>query len=438
MSLKAEDEGAESMRDLLRSGGEEEPGDRARGSRRRTRPGRRLLIPRMQIDFGRAGGNFCRLHAYTLEECTLEEDLMFKKVLTAVLILMLIAVVVYIAAKSRNGSRAAELTLVKVQRGDIEERALAIGRIEPEKEIAVKSKISGIVRKIYVEVGDRVRAGQPLVEIKPDPTPLEFAEAKRNVEMAAASNRKASSEYERMKQLFREKMISPQEFEAAENEYRQAGLRLNLAEERLALIERGSVRIAGRMVDTVIKSPVDGTVLERRVNEGDPVVPLTSYQAGTELFILADMEKLIFKGTVDEIDVGKLNQGMEARLKIGAIPDEEVWGKLVRISPKARKEENATLFDVEIEITRRGNKILRAGYSSNAELLINRSENALIIPERLVRFQEDKTFVEVQNENGEAERREIKVGLSDGINVEVLEGLEEGDEVIERPPKEIK
>jgi len=363
---------------------------------------------------------------------------MFKKVLTAVLILMLIAVVVYIAAKSRNGSRAAELTLVKVQRGDIEERALAIGRIEPEKEIAVKSKISGIVRKIYVEVGDRVRAGQPLVEIKPDPTPLEFAEAKRNVEMAAASNRKASSEYERMKQLFREKMISPQEFEAAENEYRQAGLRLNLAEERLALIERGSVRIAGRMVDTVIKSPVDGTVLERRVNEGDPVVPLTSYQAGTELFILADMEKLIFKGTVDEIDVGKLNQGMEARLKIGALPDEEVWGKLVRISPKARKEENATLFDVEIEITRRGNKILRAGYSSNAELLINRSENALIIPERLVRFQEDKTFVEVQNENGEAERREIKVGLSDGINVEVLEGLEEGEEVIERPPKEIK
>jgi len=363
---------------------------------------------------------------------------MFKKVLTAVLILMLIAVVVYIAAKSRNGSRAAELTLVKVQRGDIEERALAIGRIEPEKEIAVKSKISGIVRKIYVEVGDRVRAGQPLVEIKPDPTPLEFAEAKRNVEMAAASNRKASSEYERMKQLFREKMISPQEFEAAENEYRQAGLRLNLAEERLALIERGSVRIAGRMVDTVIKSPVDGTVLERRVNEGDPVVPLTSYQAGTELFILADMEKLIFKGTVDEIDVGKLNQGMDARLKIGAIPDEEVWGKLVRISPKARKEENATLFDVEIEITRRGNKILRAGYSSNAELLINRSENALIIPERLVRFQEDKTFVEVQNENGEAERREIKVGLSDGINVEVLEGLEEGEEVIERPPKEIK
>jgi len=211
-----------------------------------------------------------------------------------------------------------------------------------------------------------------------------------------------------------------------------------MAQERLALIDLGSTKVAGRQVDTVIKSPVAGTVLERRVNEGDPVVPLTSYQAGTELLLLADMDSLIFKGTVDEIDVGKLEQGMEAELKIGAIPDEDIWGILSRISPKAKKQENATLFDVEIEITKKGNKVIRAGYSANAELLINKAADSLFIPERLVVFEENHTYVEVQNAAGEIEKKEIKTGLSDGINVEILEGLSQGEEVVENPPKEIK
>ncbi len=215
-------------------------------------------------------------------------------------------------------------------------------------------------------------------------------------------------------------------------------MRLNLTEERLALIEKGRTKIANRQIDTVIKSPVEGTVLERRVHEGDPVVPLTSYQAGTELLILADMESLIFKGTVDEIDVGKLEEGMMAELKIGAIPDQKIIGELYKISPKARKQENATLFDVEIVITQKGEKIIRAGYSANADLVINKTVNTLFIPERLVEFNDDKTFVEVKDDNGEIIKKEVKIGLSDGINIEITEGLEEGDEVVERPPKEIK
>jgi HlyD family secretion protein len=363
---------------------------------------------------------------------------MFKKILIVVIILVVISVAVIIAAKTKNDGDENGIRLIEVERGDIVEKALAIGRIEPEKEIAVKSKISGIVKQVFVEVGDLVKPGQALMEIKPDPTPLEFAEAKRNSEIAQNDFERASREYDRMKKLLDSRLISQKDFEIAENEYKQSKLRLNMAQERLALIDLGRTKVADRQVDTIIKSSVAGTVLERRVNEGDPVVPLTSYQAGTELLLLADMESLIFKGTVDEIDVGKLEQGMEAELKIGAIPDESIWGMLNRISPKAKKQDNATLFDVEITITKKGNKVIRAGYSANAELLINKAADTLFIPERLVIFEEDRTYVEVQNEAGEIEKKEIKTGLSDGINVEILEGLAQGEEVVENPPKEIK
>ena len=363
---------------------------------------------------------------------------MFKKIAISVFIVLVVAAVILLMAKNSSNGKDNGIKMIKVQKGDIVEKALAIGRIEPKQEIAVKSKISGILNTVFVEVGDVVKKGQPLLEIKPDPTPLEFAEAKRNVEIAGVSLEKAENEYGRMKKLLQDNLVSEQEYDSAENEYKQLQLRLNIAQERLALIEEGRTKIADLQVDTVIKSPVEGTVLERRVNEGDPVVPLTSYQAGTELLILADMESLIFKGTVDEIDVGKLEVGMTAELKIGAIPDEKIFGELTKISPKAKQQENATLFDVEIEITQRGEKMIRAGYSSNADLVINKVENALFIPERLVEFNQDRTYVEVKNAKGEIAKREVKIGLSDGINVEIQDGLEEGEEVVERPPKEIK
>jgi len=363
---------------------------------------------------------------------------MFKKIIIALVILVVIAAVIFLKAKNSANTKDNDIKLVKVQRGDIVEKALAIGRIEPEKEVGVKSKISGIVKKIYVEVADDVRAGDPLLEINPDPTPLEFAEAKRSVEIASVSLDNARNEYERMKKLLEANLVSQKEFDTAENDYKSLGLKLNLAQERLALIENGKTKIADRQIDTVIKSPVDGTILERRINEGDPVVPLTSYQAGTELLTMADMNSLIFKGTVDEIDVGKLREGMTAELKIGAIPDQKIVGKLTKISPKAKMQENATLFDVEIDIISKGEKVIRAGYSANADLVINKSENTLFIPERLVEFKEGKALVEIKNEKSEIVKKEVKVGLSDGINIEVVEGLKEGEEVVERPPKEIK
>jgi len=169
------------------------------------------------------------------------------------------------------------------------------------------------------------------------------------------------------------------------------------------------------------------------------VVPLTSYQAGTALTTLADMSALIFKGTVDEIDVGKLREGMEARIKIGALPEADVQGQVYKIAPKSTTAEGATLFDIEIELRPVTDVTLRAGYSANAEIIVQSREDVLLLPERLVTFADGQGSVEVPGASEDAPpvKKDVKVGLSDALNIEVIEGLSEGDLVIERPPKQI-
>ena len=191
-------------------------------------------------------------------------------------------------------------------------------------------------------------------------------------------------------------------------------------------------------VDNTIRSTITGTVLAKLVEEGDPIVPLTSYQAGTDLMSLAYMDDLVFRGTVDEIDVGKLKIGLPVEIKIGAIPNDTIRGYLDEISPKARKEEGSTLFDIKIKLTKIGNSFLRAGYSSNANIIINRKDSILLIPERLVKISDTSSTVERQDSLGIITTLNIKTGLSDGINIEVIDGLKEGDLLVERPPKVIE
>ena len=363
---------------------------------------------------------------------------MKKKVIIIGAIVVVLGGFVFLALKD-SGKKDQKNNSVKVERGSIIDKALAIGQIEPKYQISVKSKISGIVKKVFVEMGDSVKKGAPLVEIRPDPTPLEFAEAKRRVEIDSVNHENQKKEYLRIKELLEKKLVSQQDFDRASRSFKESELRLKLSQERLSLIERGKTNIAGRKIESVIKSPITGTVLERKINVGDPVVPLTSYQAGTELFTLADMKELIFKGTVDEIDVGKLKEGMPTVLKIGALPNDTIQGFLYKISPKARMKENATLFDVEIKITQTGPSLLRAGYSATADIIIKKKEDILVIPERLVEFFEDTAFVQLKDSaSGEIERTIIKTGLSDGLNIEVTEGLKEEDLLVEKPPKEIK
>ncbi|MBD3402423.1 efflux RND transporter periplasmic adaptor subunit, partial [candidate division GN15 bacterium] len=346
-----------------------------------------------------------------------------KKVILIAVVLVVVVAAVAFFANDGSAKKDDELKTVEVARGSIVDKALAIGQIEPKYEIAVKSKVAGIVRKVYVEIGDKVRQGDPLFDVKPDPTPVEYANAKREVELYRVAFEQASREHERSKKLRDKQLISSQEYENNLMAYEDAELRLKLAQEKLALIESGSTEIADLTIDNVIKSPISGTVLSLLVEEGDPVVPLTSYQEGTELATLARMDNLVLKGTVDEIDVGKLNEGMPVEVEIGALPNEKLSGMLDKISPKARKSEGATLFDVEITFDETSKSFLRAGYSANADVIINKAEDILMIPERLVTFKDSVARVEVRDTVGNIEEREIQTGLSDGINIEVTEGL---------------
>jgi HlyD family secretion protein len=322
------------------------------------------------------------------------------------------------------------------------DKALAVGQIVPDQEIQVKSQISGIVSTCYVEVGDRVESGQPLFSITPDPTPLELADAERQVELAQVAYDRAQQDLERAHSLFSGGIVAKDQFDAREKDFDHAKISLEQAKDRLALLKEGRIqRQRGPSVDSIIRASTAGTVLERKVNPGDPVVPLTSFQEGTVLMTLADMATLEFRGTVDEIDVGKLREGMPVRIQIGALPGDTVPAKLTRIAPKAREKEGATVFDVEAAIVAEADgPTLRAGYSANADVVIQEKAEVLLVPERLVTLEEGKSYVEVPGATDDAEptRKEIQVGLSDGLNMEVVAGLEQGEKVVQRPPKEIE
>ncbi|HPC82954.1 MAG TPA: efflux RND transporter periplasmic adaptor subunit [Thermoanaerobaculaceae bacterium] len=364
------------------------------------------------------------------------------KTLIKVLVgLAVVAAMGYGAVQVAGGGRdkGSAWTLVKVERGTITDKALATGQIVPEQEIQVKSQISGIVKECLAEVGDRVEAGQPLFVITPDPTPLELNEVQRKLDLAEVTYAKAAADLERASSLWKEGILSREQLDGTQKAFDEARIQLDLARERLALTKEGRIRRATNAVDSVIRAPASGTVLRRHVNPGDPVVPLTSYQAGTPLATLADMGTLLFRGTVDEIDVGKLEEGMPVRIRIGALPDARVSGRLTRIAPKATEKEGTTLFDVEAAIAAATGVTLRAGYSANADIVIQEKNDALVIPERLVAFEGGKASVEMPPASAELQpiRREIRVGLSDGLLIEVLEGLADGDHVIQRPPKQI-
>jgi HlyD family secretion protein len=325
---------------------------------------------------------------------------------------------------------------IAVTRGELTDKAMAIGTIEPRVEVGVKSILAGVVRKRYAEVGDYVKKGAPLLEISPNPTPLELIELRRSIEMREIDLKNLQRELDRQSELKKQNLNSDSDLELAQRRVDESTVQLSLARERLALQESGKVDGSGA-VETIIRAPIDGFVLEDSIEIGDPVVALSPYQEGTVLMRMAAMKDLIFRGTVDEIDVGRLTEGMPVVIKIGALPDAQVTGKLSKIWLKARKQEQATVFPIEITLVEVKGTTLRAGYSANAEVIIARRDSVLLIPERLITQRNDSAFVTVKKADGTSEERRVKTGLSDAINVEVLEGLTEGEQVMEKPPKEI-
>jgi len=360
------------------------------------------------------------------------------KILIGLFVLAGAVVATYAWLQSKDGADDG-IKKVEVATGSITDKAVAVGKIEPRLKFHVKSKISGIVKRCHVEVGDRIAAGDPLFDIVPDPTPSERVEAERRLEMAQSSFDQAEREMNRAEQLSVSGILSKGDHDIKYQAFEQARIQLAQAKDNLELLQKGRIQGGGIGMESVVRAPAAGVLLERLANPGDPVVPLTTYQAGTDLATIAEMKDLIFKGTVDEIDVGKLTVGLPTRLRIGALPDKTVSGKLTRIAPQATEKDNAKLFEVEIELDPGEEAVLRAGYSANADVVIREKKDILLIPERVIQFEDGgkKAFVEIPGTSPKApaQKIEIATGLSDGLNCEVVSGLKKGDLVIQRPPK---
>jgi HlyD family secretion protein len=325
-----------------------------------------------------------------------------------------------------------EIRTVTVERGDVMEKAVANGTIEPRAEVEVKSKVSGMVRRQFAEAGDYVEEGAPLLEIRPDPTPLELVEARRDLQMQQISLETLDRDLARQQALQAAGIIPDQELEGIEGRRETAALQMAAARERLALLEDGRVVVDDQPLESVVRAPVSGFILDRLVQVGDQVAPLSAYQEGTVLYHLADMQDLVFRGNVDEIDVGRIQPGMDVMIRVGALPNHTLQGRVARVALKGTRADQATVFPVEIILTDLDDAVLRAGYSANADVIVRQAENALLLPERVIHFSGDTATAMVQLPGGGTERRVLEVGVGDGLSVEILSGLQEGEVVLER------
>ena len=312
----------------------------------------------------------------------------------------------------------------------IEMKSVATGKVIPEDEVEIKPQISGIIQTLYVEEGDNVKTGDLLAKVKVVPNEQSLNSAKGRLANTKILMENAKIEFNRNKGLFEKEIISQQDFQNAELNYSRAKQDVSNADSDLQIIKLGSAG-GSATANTNIRATVSGTVLEMPIKEGDQVVESNTFNNGTTIAIIADLSKMIFEGKVDEAEVGKLKIGMPLSVNLGAIQDKEFEAKLKFIAPKGNEEQGAVQFKIEGDVYLDDDFFVRAGYSANASLVLERKDSILAISEALLQFDKktEEPYVQVLIKDQEFERKDIKTGISDGINVEVLSGITLEDKI---------
>ncbi|PIB16765.1 efflux RND transporter periplasmic adaptor subunit [Vibrio rotiferianus] len=335
-------------------------------------------------------------------------------------------------------------TLV-VEKGTIEKQAVAVGNIVPAHSVSIKSQIDGIVGEIYVKIGDKVMQGQPLIKVRPNPTPKALTEASTDLMSSEADLESAKQKLANLESLVQQDII-PKNFDSyvsARSSVKTAQANVLQKRQNLELIRSGEASIGNARLTSTIYAPIDGTVLNRKVEVGEPIISTESSQAATEMMSLADMNSLIFKGSVSEHDAAQLSPGMPVLLTVAPYPDVEISGVLTKVAIQSENlnspEGNASAksfdngFGVEVgELEIPKEVMLRSGFSSTAQITLKKSENVLTLPERALQFDGDAPSVLVPDSSEQGfHTQKVKLGLSDGINVEVLDGVELNEEIID-------
>ncbi|HLF34672.1 MAG TPA: efflux RND transporter periplasmic adaptor subunit [Cyclobacteriaceae bacterium] len=305
---------------------------------------------------------------------------------------------------------------------NIIKKTVATGSIVPRKEIALKSQVSGVVEIIYVEPGQIVKQGDKVAKIRIIPNVVALNNAEANLKTAVINFKNAEKELDRQRGLFNDKIISEFDYNQFVLAYNLRKQEVESAENNLELVKEGASKKSGT-VSNVVNSTADGMILDVPVKEGTFVIESNTFNEGTTISSVANMNDLIFQGKVDESEVGKLKEGMELQLKIGALDKDAFNAYLEYIAPKGLEDQGAIQFEIKAAIKLQPGIFLRAGYSANADIVLDKRDSVLSIRESNLVFEDNKTFVEVEKAIQQFEKREVKTGLSDEIHIEILEGL---------------
>lgn len=354
-----------------------------------------------------------------------------KRVFRYILIIITILGIVFATGFfiNSNSQPAVQYKTQQAKKTTIIKKTVATGKVVPEDEVEIKPQISGILEAILVKEGDKIKVGDLIAKIKVIPNESTLNAALGRVKNAKFNLDNTTLEFNRNKQLFEKNVISTQDYNNSELKFNQAKQELINAENDLQIIQLGTRD--GGVANTNIKATISGTVLEIPVKKGDQVIESNNFNPGTTVAFIANLENMVFEGKVDEAEVGKLKKGMDLKINLGAIGDKEFDAKLRFVAPKGVEEQGAVQFKIEADVFLDADFFIRAGYSANASLILDKKENVLAIEEALLQFDAETKapYVEVEIGEQKFERKDVKLGLSDGIHVEILSGITEKDKI---------
>ncbi len=353
------------------------------------------------------------------------------KIIIGIVVLILLLVVLKYF-KDANSKAIEDYDVEEPFYTSINTQAVATGKLNPEEEIELKPQISGIIDEILVEEGDKVKKGDLIAKIRVVPNEQSLVSASSQIKTAQLAFNNAETLYNRNKSLYDKGVIAQQDFENSELSFNQAKETLRQAQNNYQIIKRGSIS-GGASANTNIIAQISGTILEIPVREGDQVIESNNFNDGTTIATVADMSQMIFEGKVDEAEVGKLSEGRQIKVVLGAIKDKEFPATLTFIAPKGVEENGAVQFTIKSNVNIDEGTNVRAGYSANAEIDIESKDSVFAIREALLQYNRitEKPFVEVLEGEGKYKKVDVVLGISDGINVEITEGLKEGDKIKE-------
>ena len=353
-----------------------------------------------------------------------------KITLLVVLTAGIIGTFVFLWMKSRP--KVVVYETVNAEITDLQKTTVATGKVEPRDEILIKPQISGIIDEVYKEAGQSIRKGEVIAKVKVIPELGQVISAESRVRLAEINEKQAQTDFDRVEKLFKDKLISREDFEKSEVALKQARVEVQTAKDALEIIKEGITKNSASLSSTLIRSTIDGLILDVPVKAGNSVIMSNTFNDGTTIATVANMNDLIFKGKIDETEVGRIHEGMPVKLTIGALQNLTFDAKLEYISPKGVEENGANQFEIKAAVSVPDSVQIRSGYSANAEIVLQRAQQTLAVPESVIEFSGDSTFVYVMTDSvpeQKFQRKPVTAGMSDGIKIEIKSGVTAKDKI---------